>query len=124
MSGRLELLYPGSTNALVGAEAPDRLLAKIRALHAGLRLELNIRAAVVLEQLVDDLARVGELSDGELQHRLTDARRDVHRLEGEQERRAREHDVCPDCGRHRRDGHARGCRRGAPADKPTEQLEL
>lgn len=107
--GHLTLIYPGGSCASIDGEAPQRLLEKIRSLHAGLRVELNLRAPMVLEQLVDELLGLGEISDHELQLRKSYAQRDVDRYRAEQDRRAAAHETCSACGRHPRDGHAGSC---------------
>jgi hypothetical protein len=108
VSGRLSLLYPGSVNVL-DAIAPDRLAGKIRALHMGLRLELNLRAPVVIEQLVDELGALDEVTDDELRVRKANALREIERLDREHDRRVRQRNRCPDCGSDIRDGHQPGC---------------
>jgi hypothetical protein len=68
-------------------EVSERLRAKIDGLSASQRLELAMRAPAALEQLVDGIAHVADLSPLELQQRFTHAQREIEALAAERRRR-------------------------------------
>lgn len=89
----------------IDVDAGDRLLAKLRDLNVGQRLEFALRVPTALERVLDRIAHLGTLSNQEVEHALIESRQDVDALEAERQRRLQ----CPACGFHQANGHALGC---------------
>lgn len=84
---RLTPETPGTEPVVVDVRLPDRVVKLLRRLTAGGALAFATRAPEVLQDLLEEIIAVGQLTSIELDQRLRRRRADVARLTAEQERR-------------------------------------